>query len=53
MLYGVTYVWNLRNYDTNEFIYETESQTWRTDLQLPKGIRGGGGMDWEVWDSKM
>ena len=41
-------MWNLR-YDTNELIYETEtdSQTWRTDLWLPRGKRFGEGMDWE------
>ena len=42
ILYGITYVWNL-NYDTSEFIYETESQTWRTDLWLPEGIGVGEG----------
>ena len=33
----MTYVWNLK-YDTNEHIYETEtdSQTQRTDLWLPQ-----------------
>ena len=32
----ITYMWNLK-YDTNELIYETEtdSQTWRTDLWFP------------------
>ena len=31
-------MWNLK-YDTNELIYETEtdSQTYRTDLWLPRG----------------
>ena len=28
------------NYDRNELIY-------KTDLWLPRGGRGGGGMDWE------
>ena len=44
-------MWNL-NYDTNEFIYKTEtnSQTYRTDLWLPR--RAGGGMDWEVGISR-
>ena len=37
----------------NESIYrtETESQTWRTDLWLPRG-RGGSGMDWELGVSR-
>ena len=41
-------MWNL-NYDANERIYETEteSQTQRTDLWLPRGRRGGRGKDWE------
>ena len=40
--YDITYMWNLK-YDTNELIYETEidSQTWRTDLWLPRGKEGG------------
>ena len=39
-------MWNLK-YDTNEVIYETETdaQTQRTDLWLPRGR--GEGMDWE------
>ena len=34
----ISLIWNLK-YDTNEHIYETEtdSQTWRTDLWLPGG----------------
>ena len=45
--YDITSLWNLKYY-TNEPIYrtETDSQTWRTDLRLPRG-RGKGGMDWE------
>ena len=41
-------MWNLK-YDTYEPIYEaeTDSQTLRTDLQLPRGRGGEGGMDWE------
>ena len=41
-------MWNLK-YSTNEHIYETEtdSQTYRTDLRLPKGRRGERGMSWE------
>ena len=36
--YDITYMWNLK-YDTNEPIYETEteSRTWRTDWSLPMG----------------
>ena len=35
---NITYMWNLK-YDTNELIYqrETDSQTWKTNLWLPKG----------------
>ena len=38
--YHITYMQNLK-YDTNELIYKTEadSQTERTDLQLPRGRR--------------
>ena len=41
-----TYTWNLK-YGTNDPIYktETDSWTWRIDLWLPKGKRGGSGMD--------
>ena len=31
---------------------ETDSQTQRTDLWLPRGRRGGGGMDWEFGISR-
>ena len=47
-------MWNLK-YDSNELIYETEtdSQTQRTDLWLPRGKQGGeGGMDWEFGVSR-
>ena len=42
MPYNITYMWNLK-YDTKELIYEaeTDSQTDRTDLWLPKGKGGG------------
>ena len=45
-------MWNLK-YDTNELIYktETDSQTQRTDLWLPRGA-GGGGVDWEFGISR-
>ena len=41
MPYDITYMWNLK-YDTNELIYktETDSQTWKTNLSLPKGMGG-------------
>ena len=44
--HDVTYIWNLK-YDTNELIYETEtdSQTQKTNLRLPKGKGGGGGIN--------
>ena len=37
----ITYMWYLK-YDANELIYkaETDSQTQKTNLQLPKGKRG-------------
>ena len=43
----MTYMWNLK-YGTNEPVdkTETDSQTERTDLRLPKGM-GGNGTDWE------
>ena len=46
-------MWNLK-YDTNELIYETEtdSQTQKTDLWLPRGRGGGGGMEWEFGVSR-
>ena len=36
------YMWNLK-YDTNELIYKTETdlQTWKTNLWLPKEKGGG------------
>ena len=37
--YDSTYMWNLK-YDTNEHIYETDSETQRTDLRLPRGRVG-------------
>ena len=50
--YDITYMWNLK-YDTNEPIYEqeTDSQTQRTDLWLPRG-EDGGGVEWEVGMSR-
>ena len=51
--YGITYMSNLK-YDTNELICETEtdSQTQRTDLRLPRGMGGRGGIDWEFGTSR-
>ena len=40
--YDVTYLQN-PNYDTNELIYETDSQPQRTNLWLPKGREVGKG----------
>ena len=36
--YNITYMWNIK-YDANELIYkiETDSQTEKTNLWLPKG----------------
>ena len=44
-------MWNLK-YDRNELVYktETDSQTWRTDLWLPRC--GGEGMDLEFRTSR-
>ena len=41
-------MWNLKN-NTNESIYktETDSQTQKTNLWLPKG-KGGGGVEGEI-----
>ena len=46
--YDITYMWNPK-YGTNEPIYktETDSQTWRTDLWLPREGGGSGMMNWE------
>ena len=46
MPYDITYMCNLK-YDTNELIYktETDSQTLKTYLWLPKGKGGGGGIN--------
>ena len=51
--YDITCMWNLK-YDRNELIYETDSQTQRTGLWLPRwaGEGRGGGMDWEFGISR-
>ena len=45
---GITYMWSLK-YDTDEPMYETETESWtqRTDWWLPRGSGGRGGKDWE------
>ena len=42
----ITHMWNIK-YDINELIYktETDSQTQKTNLWLPKGKRMGGGIN--------
>ena len=44
-------MWNLK-YDTNGLIYktETDSQTWKTNLQLPKGEGNRGRDTLGIWD---
>ena len=46
-------MWNLKN-STNELIYksETDSQTQKTNLWLPKGKGAGGGIEWEFGISR-
>ena len=52
--YDITYMQNLK-YDTNEAMYETEtdSQTQRTDLWLPRGRVGWGRDRVGVWSQQM
>ena len=42
MPYDINYAWNLKH-NTYELMYEaeTDSQTWRTDLRLPRRTGGG------------
>ena len=47
ILYEITYMWDLK-YGTNAPVYETDSNTWRTDLWLPRG-RGKGWEGGGVW----
>ena len=51
--YDITYMWNLK-YGTNELTYktETDSQTQKTNLRLPKRKGGGGGIKQEFGISR-
>ena len=49
--HDITYMRNLK-YDTNELIYENDSQTQRTDLWSPRGRGGRVGIEWEVGISR-
>ena len=42
----ITYIQNLK-YDINEPIYKAETDSQRTDLQLPRGRGEEKGMNWE------
>ena len=44
--YDITYMWNLK-YGTNELIYETDPETQRTDLRLPRDMEDKGELYWE------
>ena len=44
--YDIISMCNLK-YDTNELIYETETDSQRADLWLPRARKGDGGKDWE------
>lgn len=39
---AITYMWNLKENDTNELIYQTDSQTLKTNFRLLKGNRWQG-----------
>ena len=41
--YDITYMWNLQH-GTDKLVYETDSQTQKSNLRLPKG-KGSEGMD--------
>ena len=44
--HDIPYIWNLKK-DTNKLIAEQKQiQTLKTNLRLPKGAGGVGGMDW-------
>ena len=54
-IHNIIYMWKLKKMDTNELIYktETDSQTSKINLWLPKGKGGGvgwGGGGLGVWD---
>ena len=40
-IHDITYMWDLKC-DTNEFIYETETDSQTEKTRLPKGKGGGG-----------
>ena len=42
-------MWNLKRNDTNELIYQIESQSQETNLPLPKGTAGGGEVNLKFW----
>ena len=55
MSYNIAYIQNLKKKkDTNELTYktETDSQTQRTNVWLPRRWRGGGETDWEFGISR-
>ena len=49
--YDITFMWNLKENDTNE-LTETDSQTSKTDLWLPRGRGEWERMDWELGISR-
>ena len=51
IFHGITYM--QINNSTNELIYKTESQTWKTNLRLPNGKWGWVGDKLGVWDEQM
>ena len=44
--YDITHMWNLK-YGTNELMYETDPETQRTDLCLPRDMDDKGELYWE------
>ena len=52
--YDITEMLNLKH-DTNELIYETETESWtqRTDLHLLRGRECWGRNGLEIWNQKM
>ena len=51
MLYDITCMWNIK-YDTNAFIYKTDTGSERSDLWLPRGRDGGKRLGWELGASR-